>query len=73
MMKVISHKKYNISCYYLPIVTVKMRLGGESTSNFKSIILGNKECIDSWAKNGLRIKFYTIPLKIMRKILQKFK
>lgn len=64
-------KKYNISCYYLPIVTVKMRLGGESTSNFKNIILGNKECIDSWRKNGIKINFYTIPLKIIRKIIQK--
>lgn len=64
--------KEKVSCHYFPETTVKMRLGGESTSNIKSILLGNRECRDSWKKNGLKIKFYTIPLKLTRKIIQKF-
>ncbi|MFW5982922.1 MAG: glycosyltransferase family 2 protein [bacterium] len=49
---------------------VKFKLGGTSTSSVKNIILLNKECIAAWKDNNLKIPFYTIPLKLFRKIIQ---
>ena len=49
---------------------VKFRTGGTSTKNLKNIIKLNKECIDAWKDNGERMPFYTLPLKLLRKIPQ---
>ena len=35
--------KNNISCYYLPDVLVKMRVGGNSNKNLKHILIKMKE------------------------------
>jgi glycosyltransferase involved in cell wall biosynthesis len=51
---------------------VKFKLGGTSTKSVANIIAQNKECIQAWSDNGLSIPFYTIPLKLLRKINQLF-
>lgn len=43
-------------------------IGGTSSKNIKNIIKQNIECIDAWRINEECIPFYTIPLKIIRKI-----
>lgn len=48
-------EKYSISTAYLPIYTVKMRNGGTSTSSFKRIKLSQKECLQSFKKNGFKV------------------
>lgn len=49
---------------------VKFRTGGTSTKNFKNIVKLNKECINAWKNNGKKMPFYTLPLKLLRKIPQ---
>lgn len=48
---------------------VKFKYGGEST-NIKNILSQNSECTQAWKDNDLEIPFYTIPLKLLRKINQ---
>jgi glycosyltransferase len=49
---------------------VSFSLGGTSTKNIKNILKLNKECADAWKDNGEAIPFYTIPMKLLRKIPQ---
>jgi Glycosyltransferases involved in cell wall biogenesis len=49
---------------------VKFRLGGTSTKSIKNIIIQNRECIQAWKDNGLKMPFYTIPMKLIRKLQQ---
>ncbi|MBN2730378.1 MAG: glycosyltransferase [Bacteroidales bacterium] len=49
---------------------IKFKLGGTSTKSLGNIIKLNKECANAWKDNGLQIPFYTIPLKLARKINQ---
>jgi glycosyltransferase len=43
-------------------------IGGTSSKNIRNIIKQNIECVDAWRFNGKCIPFYTIPLKIIRKL-----
>lgn len=52
---------------------VKFTLGGTSTKSLSNRIQLNKECYQAWIDNGLKIPFYTIPLKLLRKIAMTFK
>lgn len=63
-------KKYNFKSSYLNIVFVKMRLGGVTNKNFKNIIIGNKEILNAWRANYLRIPFRLIPLRIINRLSQ---
>jgi len=47
-----------------------MRLGGATNKNFKNIILGNLEIIQSWRKYNLQIPFLFFPKKIIKRLLQ---
>lgn len=49
---------------------IKFSIGGTSTRSIENIKKLNKECIQAWADNGEKIPFYTIPLKLFRKIPQ---
>lgn len=49
---------------------IKFSIGGTSTRSIENIKKLNKECIQAWADNGEKIPFYTIPLKLLRKIPQ---
>lgn len=62
--------KNKVSTFYYPKVFVKMRLGGQSTANFKNRFLANREDRKAWEMNDLKPYFYTLYLKPIRKIFQ---
>ena len=45
-------------------------LGGTSTKGIKNIYMQSKECWTAWKDNGQIAPFYTIPMKLLRKIPQ---
>jgi glycosyltransferase len=49
---------------------VRFSLGGTSTKGIKNIWQQNKECWNAWKDNGYDAPFYTIPMKLLRKIPQ---
>lgn len=54
-------EKYKISTYFLNETIIKMRYGGESTRSVKKIIIGNKNILKAFEKNGIKASpFYTI-------------
>jgi glycosyltransferase involved in cell wall biosynthesis len=55
------------SSYYSGIVT-RFRVGGISNKNIFSFIKSGTQCYRSWKLNNLKVPFYTIPLKILRRI-----
>ncbi|MBW3105957.1 glycosyltransferase family 2 protein [Providencia rettgeri] len=63
----INNYKHSIINKYL----VAMRMGGESTSGFKSRYIGSKEVYLSWKKNNISPPLFLIPLKIINKLLIK--
>ncbi len=48
-------EKYRIKSLYTPEIWVKMRMGGVSNKNLKNIWLQNKEILNSFYKNGLKV------------------
>ncbi|MEM6299794.1 MAG: glycosyltransferase, partial [Bacteroidota bacterium] len=62
--------KHKVKAYYLPRVTVKMRLGGVSNSSLANRIRANKEDRKAWTINGLNAHFFTTYLKPLRKVTQ---
>ena len=54
----------------IDLFIVKFYLGGASSKNIFSVFKSNYECYRAWKKNKLRVPIYTIPLKILRKIMQ---
>ena len=61
--------RHKISVSYLPEVTVKMRVGGESNRSLKNIIKANAEVKRAWLDNGLKPP----PFIYLRKPLSKLK
>ena len=51
---------------------IKFYLGGISSKNIISLLESNYECYKAWKVNNLKISFYTIPLKLIRKVYQFF-
>lgn len=64
--------KERISAAYIPEVLVRMRVGGAGNSGLKSKLKGNREDLQAWKCNGLKIPFLTICLKPLRKLPQFF-
>lgn len=62
-------EKYGIKSKYIPVTTVKMRLGGATSKNLKNILKGNRECLLAFSKNN----FKTPLLYPFYRILPKFK
>ena len=54
------------------IFVVKFHLGGTSSRNLISLIESNYECYKAWKINKLSLPFYTLPLKVVRKIWHHF-
>ena len=59
-----------IKLSYLERVLVKMRDGGISNASFANRLRGNAEDKKAWDINGLRLPWYTLKLKPLRKIGQ---
>ena len=60
-------RRFGIRSCYIPMVIVKMRVGGKSNRHWFQIVKANIECYRAWKKNGLSI----CPLKMLRKPLSK--
>ncbi len=58
----------NYSHSVLDMDLVAMRMGGESTDGYKSILLGNKEVIDAWKVNSKKAPPYLILMKLLNKV-----
>ena len=54
----------------LDMFLLKFHLGGASSKNIMSVVESNYECFKAWKNNNLTIPFYTLPLKIIKKIIQ---
>jgi glycosyltransferase involved in cell wall biosynthesis len=59
-----------IKAAYLPEVMVQMRVGGQSNSSLKNRVSAHKEDYKAWKHNGISPKWYTVPMKPLRKIEQ---
>lgn len=54
-------EKYHVKSQYIPKKFVNMRMGGKSTGSIKNIIIGNRNVLRAFKKNGFSIPpFYTI-------------
>ena len=60
----------NISIRYIAQVLVKMRAGGNSNANAKARVNAWKEDSMAWQINQLKLPFYTLLLKKLRKLPQ---
>lgn len=63
-------ERNRISTHYIPKTLVKMRVGGESTSSIKKIVLGNCNCMIAFGKNGFRVPLHYPLLRLIPKLLQ---
>lgn len=64
--------KHNRLSAYVPSVIVRMRTGGVSNNSLYNRRQAFRENRDAWIRNGLKPRFYTIYLKIFRKLSQYF-
>ncbi len=60
-------EKHQISNLYLDRYLIKMRMGGESTGSIKKIIIGNKNIMRAFKKNGFNVS----PLYPIKRLLPK--
>lgn len=60
-------EKAQLSTSYIPMVMVKMRIGGESTGSISRIIRGNKNVLRAFKKNG----FKRPPFYLIRRLMPK--
>ncbi|GGP06534.1 glycosyl transferase [Cloacibacterium rupense] len=67
-------EKYKISTLYLPQPLIKMRLGGETNKSLGNIFKQNKECIEAFKDNDLRVNTVLYPFfRIIPKFFQYLK
>jgi len=59
-----------IKVAYLPEIMVQMRVGGHSNNSIKNRIAAHKEDYKAWRSNGITPKWYTVPMKPLRKVEQ---
>ena len=64
--------KYNINIFYIPMILVKMRMGGASNSSVLNRIRANKEDGLAWTKNQLNKPMLIRIKKPLQKIKQYF-
>jgi len=64
--------KERIPAHYIPILMVRMRVGGISNSSFKNRLRALREDRRAWKVYGLICWFPTLILKPLRKIYQYF-
>ena len=64
--------KQNISVYYIPMILVKMRMGGQSNKSLWNRIIANKEDSLAWTKNHLNKPMFVRFKKPLQKLKQFF-
>lgn len=65
-------EKYGLKRKYLPFAFMTMRLGGASSSGFKSILAMQRECLRACRANGLKTNALLQLLRLAIKLPQKF-
>ena len=63
----------NAQSFYLNMVGVNMKLGGESNKSLKNIKLGNRQILDSFGKYGIKPQFLYTYRRWWSKISQSYK
>ena len=63
-------KKNNLSAKYIPVVIVKMRLGGVTNNSLFNIFRQNIEILNSWRSNGLNVPIQLLPMKFFKRLIQ---
>jgi len=63
-------EKEHVCSVYIPKVMVRMRLGGNSNKSLKNILKGNKEVLQSWSLNGMRVPYWVFLFKPLSKLKQ---
>lgn len=61
---------HNYKPYFLDEMIVKMRVGGESTSSIKNLILANREVVQSWKMNKLPVPVLLQAYRVVKKLKQ---
>ena len=64
--------KYNISVFYIPMILVKMRMGGVSNASLFDRLKANKEDGLAWTKNQLNKPMFVRIKKPLQKVRQFF-
>ena len=65
-------ERYKCSSFYLPLVMVKMRVGGKSNITINNRIRANREDKKAWILNGLKPGVFTFIMKPLSKVWQFF-
>lgn len=63
-------ERYKIKTKYLPITTIRMRLGGATSKNFENVKKQNIECMEAFRTNGLKPPILYPFYRLMPKLLQ---
>jgi glycosyltransferase len=63
-------EKYNIKTKYLPITTIRMRLGGATSKNWQNVRNQNIQCINAFRTNGFRPPLLYPVFRLLPKLLQ---
>jgi glycosyltransferase involved in cell wall biosynthesis len=62
--------KYRIRAVYIPQLLVTMRSGGASNATLRNRLMVNLWVYRAWRINGLKPKLWTIPARLMSKLVQ---
>jgi glycosyltransferase involved in cell wall biosynthesis len=65
-------KRFNISFVHVPLVLVRMRIGGVSTSGLASTLLLNQEILRACKENGYKSNWFYILMKYPYKLFEYF-
>jgi len=61
---------FKLRATMVDVFVVRFHLGGASSENLISLFKSNYECYKAWKMNDLSLPFYSLPLKVARKIWQ---
>lgn len=66
-------EKHGVKIEYLPFDFIRMRDGGESTGSISKILLGNRNIMKAFRKNGIPVSFLYPIKRLVPKALDKIK
>jgi glycosyltransferase involved in cell wall biosynthesis len=66
-------KSNSVSILYIPEVFLRMRTGGQSSSNLRGLIIKNREILRSCTKNKISTSYLKICLRFFGKALESFR
>lgn len=66
-------EKHKIKTKYLPITTIRMRLGGATSKNWENIKKQNIQCVNAFKVNDFQPPLLYIVYRLLPKLLQFFK